>query len=504
MKKIFIVLMLLIPYFVSAQKSQVNWESVSTHTDAPEWFKDAKFGIYFHWGVYSVPEFQTEWYPRYLYFPWSDVYKHHEATYGPVSKFGYHDLIPLFKAEKYNAKEWVSLFKEAGARFAGPVAEHHDGFALWDSKCTPWNSVDMGPKKDIVGEMEKEVKLQGMKFITTFHHARNFQRYADPEVLKAELAKEYKSEQKRFHRSHFPYFPGTFPASNDPKLQYLYGNMPAEKWYKEMWFGKLKEVIDNYDPDIIWFDSWLNEIPENYRYQFCDYYLRKAKERGKEIVIVRKQNDLPLSVSVENLENSRKDKLSSTTWETDQTVSYDSWSYTKDFKIKPSKNLIHELIDIVSKNGVLLLNISPRASGEIPADQQKVLREIGAWLKQNGEAIYGTRTWYTYGEGPTIEPEVGLHNRELFDALQYTTKDYRFTRKGNNIYVMSMGKLAAGSTIHVKAFAATQIPDGKKVKRVSMLGSDKTVDWKVDKTGLTMSALEAPNEVSVVYKVELE
>lgn len=502
MKKIFIVLILLMPCLVSAQKSQVNWEA--TNNEAPEWFKDAKFGIYFHWGIYSVPEFQTEWYPRYLYFPWSEVHKHHETTYGPVSEFGYHDLVPLFKAEKFDAREWASLFKKAGARFAGPVAEHHDGFAMWDSECTPWNAADMGPKKDIVGEMAKEVQNQGLKFITTFHHARNFQRYSQPDTLKAELDRKMEAERRRFYRSHFPYYPGTHPASNDPKLQYLYGNMPAGKWYREMWFGKLKEVIDKYDPDIIWFDSWLDLIPESYRYQFCDYYLRKAKERDKEVVIVRKENDLPLSVSVENLENSRKSDLHPVVWETDETVSYDSWSYTTNLKIKPSSHLIHELIDIVSKNGVLLLNISPRASGEIPGDQRKVLLEIGEWLQQNGEAIYDTRPWYTYGEGPTKEPEAGPNSRAKFDALKYTSEDYRFTKKGNTVYVLSMDKLAVGSTIRIKAFSSTQMPDKKKVKKVSMLGTRKAVDWKMDEAGLVLNVPAMPNKTSAVYKIELE
>ena len=504
MKKLFTIFMLLISCLVSAQKNQIDWKSLSMNNEVPEWFKNAKFGIYFHWGVYSVPEFQTEWYPRYLYFPWSEVHRYHKETYGPISKFGYHDLIPLFKAEKFNAKEWVTLFKKAGARFAGLVAEHHDGFAMWNSKCTPWNSVEMGPKRDIVGEIEKEVKQQGMKFITTFHHARNFQRYSDPKVLKTELTKEYSAERRRFYRSHFPYYPGTHPASNDPKLQYLYGNMPTEKWHKEIWLGKLKEVIDQYDPDIIWFDSWLDEIPENYRYQFCKYYLHRAKERGKETVIVRKEEDLPLSVSVENLENSRKSDLHPLTWETDETISYGSWSYTTDLKKKTSKVLKDELFDNVSKNGVLLLNISPRASGEIPADQQNVLLEIGTWLKQNGEAIYDTRTWYTYGEGPTKEPEGNINNRKLFDALQYTSEDYRFTKKGNTIYILSMGKPIVGSTILVNAFAVTKMSNGKKVKRVSMLGSNKKVDWAMETIGLKLSVPEVPNEISVVYKVEME
>lgn len=477
-------------------------ETLSNET--PEWFKDAKFGIYFHWGVYTVPEYATEWYPRYLYFSWSDVHKHHEKVYGPISEFGYHKLVPLFTAEKFNAKEWVDLFEKAGARFAGPVAEHHDGFAMWDSECTPWNAMDMGPKRDILGEIAKEVRAHNMKLITTFHHARNFQRYTDPEALKEELSKKYEAERRRFYKSHFPYYPGTDPASDDPKLQYLYGNMPAETWYEDIWLGKLKEVIDRYEPDAIWFDSWLDLIPESYRYRFCDYYLSKAKECGKEVAIIRKQEDLPLSISVENLENSRKGELSPRVWETDETISYKSWSYTTDLKIKPASHLIHELIDIVSKNGVLLLNISPRASGEIPANQRKVLLEIGEWLNQNGEAIYGTRPWYTYGEGPTQQPEGKLANRQLFDQLKYTAEDFRFTTKGNTIYVLTLGKPVVGSTLQIQSFAPSRAPQKCTVKQVSLLGTKEKVQWELNGKGLSLNVPKLSNDVSIVYKIEIE
>lgn len=500
MKKLFISLLLLVSCTLFAQKNEPAWDSLAKYHKIPEWFKNAKFGIYLHWGIYSVPEYSTEWYPRYLYFPWSDERKHHEEVYG---KKDYHELVPLFTAEKFDAQAWAELFKKTGARFAGLVTEHHDGFSMWDSECTPWNAADMGPHKDIVGLLEKSIKGEGMKFITTFHHARNFQRYSDPKVMNKELTKDYSGhERHRFYQSHFPYYPNTAPSSNDKKLQMLYGNMPAEKWYKEMWFAKLKEVIDKYDPDVIWFDSWLDYIPENYRYQFCEYYLKKAKERHKEIVIVRKENDLPLSVSVENLENSRKSDLHPVLWETDETVSYDSWSYTSELKIKPASHLIHELIDIVSKNGVLLLNISPRASGEIPADQLKLLLEIGRWLKQNGEAIYDTRPWYTYGEGPTKEPGEGLGNRAKFDALKYTTQDFRFTTKGNSVYILVLGEPQPGTALKINAFAKSKLPGKKHIKKVSMLGTSAPVNWVHTDDGLKLSVPNAEYNISAVYKVD--
>lgn len=487
----------------TAQQYTPTWESLSAHEAAPEWFQDAKFGIYLHWGVYSVPEFQTEWYPRYLYFPWSDVAKYHEATYGPVSEFGYHDLIPLFTAEDFDASQWATLFKEAGARFAGMVAEHHDGFAMWDSECTPWNAADMGPRRDIVGLLGNAIKQNGMKFITTFHHARNLQRYSDPDVLKNEMAKDYgELERRRFWLSHFPYREGTHPASTDPKLRYLYGNVPAAQWYDEIWLPELVEVIDNYDPDIIYFDSWLDLIPEDYRRRFCAYYLNKAAQREKDVVILSKQEDLPLTVSVENFENSRKQDLDPNVWQTEQTVSYDSWSYTKDFKIKPASHLVHEMIDVVSKNGVFLLNISPRASGLIPDDQQQLLREIGAWLGKYGEAIYSTRPWYTFGEGPTRQPEGDLKNRQLFDKLKYTADDYRFTTKGDAIYVLTLSEPEAGKTINIASFAPDRNADKRAIKRVSMLGSQAEIAWNLTDSGISITVPDEPYSISTVFKVE--
>ncbi|MEM9261279.1 MAG: alpha-L-fucosidase, partial [Bacteroidota bacterium] len=154
-----------------------DWASLAAHEEAPEWFADAKLGIYFHWGVYSVPAYGSEWYPYHMYRKTSDYFDHHKKTYGDQSEFGYHQFVPLFKAENFNAEEWAKLFKKAGARFAGPVAQHHDGFAMWNSKVNPWNAKDKGPKKDIVGLLGKAIKKETLTLITTFHHARNLQRY---------------------------------------------------------------------------------------------------------------------------------------------------------------------------------------------------------------------------------------------------------------------------------------------------------------------------------------
>ncbi len=437
-----------------------------------------------------------------MHIPGSPENKHHIEKYGTPAEFGYHDFVPMFKAENFDAGEWADLFKKAGARFAGPVAEHHDGFSMWDSEITPWNTMDKGPHRDILGELEKAIKSRDMKLITTFHHAKDLQRYKGKE--KEEIEKHKDNPSQAFADSHYPLFPGTPPTLDDPELNYMYGNIPAEQWYEDVWFGKLKEVIDKYQPDIIWFDYMLDKIPENYRQKFCAYYLNQAADLGKDVVIVRKQDDLPLEVSVDDLEKSRKNKLGEKTWMTDETISMGSWCYTENLQIKPAVDVLHVLIDIVSKNGVLLLNISPKAEGTIPDNQKEVLLTIGDWLNKNGESIYSTRPWYTYGEGPTKEPEGNFSNHEKFLKIKYSAKDVRYTTKGDVIYATLLGWPGNNTSVLLESFANGQWPEPKQIKNVSLLGTDEKVEFTLQENGLQIKTPgNPPDEKAVVFKIDL-
>ncbi len=492
----FILTVILLSCGPSTPKKQAivyepDWNSLAQHNEEPEWFKDAKLGIYFHWGPYSVPAFGDEWYPRWMHFEGRKEYQHHLEKYGHPSEFGYHDFIPMFTAEHFDAEEWADLFQKAGARYAGPVAEHHDGFSMWASKITPWNSMDMGPKRDITGELAKALRARGMKLITTFHHDRHLQRYAG------------KPDETRFNDSHYPLFEGMPPATTSGDFDYLYGNIEPEKWHEEVWFGKLKEVIDQYQPDIIWFDSWLDKVDENYRQKFCAYYLNEAQKWNKEVVIVRKQDDLPLEVSVDDLEKSRKNRLEEKAWMTDETVSTGSWCYTEDLKIKPAVDVLHVLIDIVSKNGVLLLNISPKADGTIPTDQKEVLLTMGEWLGKYGEAIYDTRPWYTHGEGPTIEPEGHFKNHREFLKIKYSSDDIRYTTKKSDIYATFLGWPGDGKEIVLKSFASGKLPEKTKINGVSLLGSKEKIQWSLTGEGLKVKMpVNATNNMAVVLKIK--
>lgn len=464
-----------------------QWESMARREPAPAWFRDAKLGIYFHWGVYSVPAFGSEWYPRNMHFEQRPEYKHHLEKYGHPSKFGYHDFVPLFKAERFDAGEWADLFVKAGARFAGPVAEHHDGFSMWASKVNPWNAKDMGPKRDITGELEKAIRRRGMKLITTFHHDRHCQLYQDA------------PEETRFQDSHYPFFKGMPPTSDDPLLKTLYGNIPREECYEKYWLGKLLEVVDGYRPDIVWFDSWLDRIPDEKRRRFAAYYLNRAAEWKKDVVITYKQEDLPAAVGVLDLEKGRMGDVTERAWLTDDTISKGSWCYTQDLEIKPASIVLHSLIDIVSKNGVLLLNISPKADGTIPENQRAVLLGMGAWLSRFGEAIYDTRPWFRYGEGPTRLQQGRFGG--FTDKDGYTAQDIRYTTKGDTIYVIALGWPGAGTELVATAFAASKEPP--KITGVSLLGSREEVRWRLVADGLSLTTpVSKVHDLAIVFKVE--
>jgi alpha-L-fucosidase len=463
-----------------------DWESLKQRDPAPKWFRDAKFGIYFHWGVYSVPAFGTEWYPRMMYDKTSAEYRYHVHTWGEPNKFGYPDFVPMFRAEKFDADQWAELFKKAGARFAGPVAEHHDGFSMWASKVNPWNTKNMGPHRDLVGELKKAVRKQGLRFVTTFHHARNG-------------LYEIEKDGKKYWTGHYEFVKKNFPELlNDPNRAIMYGYMPAQKFY-QTWKDKLVEVIDNYQPDLMYFDGWLNEIPDKYKMEYLAHYFNEAGKAGKEVVVTYKEQDLPRQVGIEDFEKGRADHLTDFVWLTDDTISTGSWCYTRNLGIKKPAQIVRTLIDIVSKNGQLMLNISPMADGTIPDNQKKVLLRIGDWLKKYGEAVYETRPFVDYGEGPT-QMEKGGHFVRMKGS--YSAKDIRYTRKGNIIYAILLGWPGKNTQVTMTLFGKGNKAENIKVKKVSMPGSKEKIKWHRDDAGLVVTTpSKAVDYLAVVFKL---
>jgi alpha-L-fucosidase len=479
-------------------KFQETWESLSTIEREPEWFKDAKFGIYFHWGVYSVPAFDSEWYPRWMYVPgredWGGkVFEHHQNTFGPLSEFNYHDFIPMFTAEHFDAKEWAGLFKSSGARFAGLVAQHHDGFAMWGSKVNPWNAKDMGPKKDILGELFKELEKNELKTIATFHHARLLQRYAQDTTMWA------KNTPDPGEDSHYPYHPDYITSTTDPKLRILYGNIPEDEFY-DYWLNEVEEVVDNYAPDIIWFDSWLNTIPDSYRRKMVAHQFNTAVSRGQEPIVAYKQEDLPANVGMLDIEQGGKKGLSEDYWLTDITISYGSWCYTNGQTYKPASLVLRNMIDVWSKRGIVLLNISPKADGTIVDEQREVLATLGQWMNKHEEAIYESRAYSTFGYGEA-EIEEG-HFGGQSATIDYNKNDIRFTvsKDKKHLYVFSLGLPDPKADLRIRT------PIEAKVKGVSVLGSGVDLKWSVTDNILTLTTPDASDmdELATVFKIDFD
>ena len=465
---------------IKRQAYEPKWESLIQHP-VPDWFRDAKFGIYFHWGVYSVPAYENEWYPRLMYIdavhPRKKVnfFQYHKKTWGPQDQFGYKDFIPLFTAEKFDADEWVDLFVKAGAKYVGPVAEHHDGFAMWDSKLTDWDAADMGPKRDIVGEIAAAARKRDLKVLTSFHHAYNWKYY--------EPAFQYDAKDPRYA--------GLYGTPHKP------GAPESEDFLKD-WLGKIVEVIDKYQPDYIWFDfGWKEDTFDPYKREFLAYYYNKAEEWGKNVVVSYKGNHLPRGAGVLDLERGRLDSLYQDVWITDTAIGKKSWSYITNPDYKSVNVMVDNIIDRVSKNGNTLLNISPRADGTIPDEQKERLLGIGAWLKINGEAIYGTRPWFTYGEGPThFRGGSFIDKKELI----YTAQDLRFTTKGNALYAIALDWPI--DEIAIKSF---RILEKEKIKSVTLLGHDGELSWELGENGLTIKTPDKkPCDNAYSFKVEYD
>ena len=471
---------------------EANWESLATHNQSPEWFSDAKLGIYFTWGVHTVPAYNSEWYPYFMYRnEGHEVEKFHRETYGDPSDFNYHDFVPMFTAKHFDAENWAELFKNTGARFAGPCAQHHDGFALWDSAVNPWNAAQRGPGQDLTGKLEKAIKGQGMKFITTFHHARNLQRYASD------------STQWGGYNSHFTYHPEYATSSIDSDTAKLYGNISEEE-FNQYWFDQLKEVIDQYSPDIMWFDSWLNLIPVHIRQEFAAYYLNEAKKKNQEVVIAYKQNDFPKSLGILDIEQGGKKDLSESVWLTDVTLSNQSWCYVKGQTYKPAKLVVRNMIDVWSKNGVVLLNVSPTADGIIVQEQREILQKIGVWMNKHEEAIYETRPFDFNGFGHAKAADGHFGGQSA--TVEYTAQDGRFlkSKDGKFLYLFMLGNPEVGSEIEIRGLAKHDFYPEKGFKKITVIGTNAEAQWHFALRNFILTVPDTEmDDIATVFKIEL-
>jgi alpha-L-fucosidase len=466
-----------------------DWESLQ-HYAVPDWYRDAKFGIFIHWGIYSVPAFGSEWYPRDMYRKGSEEYNHHLATYGPLDKFGYKDFIPMFKAERFDPNAWASLFKEAGAKYVVPVFEHHDGFAMYDSRLSDWTAVKMGPKRDLVGDLGNAVRAQGLHFGASFHRVEHNFFFDGGRTIESDV--------------------------NDPKFASFYG--PAHAWlenkkpagveddftfvshaWTDDWLARSVEIVQKYHPDLMWFDWWIGQpYARDDVTRFAAYYYNSSlKYSGIPGVINYKYYAMEKHSAVLDLERGQLEGIRSLPWQTDTSVGNKSWGYVENEKFKSPEFIVHQLIDIVSKNGNLLLNIGPRTDGTIPAEVQQTLVRIGGWLKTNGEAIYGTRPWRQFGEGPTETAAGAFHDT---DTPSYTAHDFRFTEKGGVLFAIEMGWPSDSEAV-IRALASGA--GGRQISSVRLLGLSQKLPFQQISDGLHIHLpRERVGDYAYVFRIE--
>ncbi len=470
---------------------------------APEWFRDAKFGIWAHWGPQSAPEY-GDWYARNMYIQGHKQYRYHIEKYGHPSKFGFKDIIPTWKAEKFDPEYLMSLYQRAGAKYFVSMGVHHDNFDLWNSKHNKWNAANMGPKKDIVGLFRKAAVARGLRFGVSEH-----------------LAVSYYWFQTSHGADRDGPLKGVPYDGADPKYASLYHEKheaPNNLWeqtgvplkWKEHYFLRIKDLIDQYEPDLmytdgpIFFEEWGLSL-------MAHYYNRIAGKHGGRIEAVwanKGKNDCTEGTCVLDLERGVVDRIWDQPWQTDTCVGH--WHYDKEAQYKSPKIIIDMLVDIVSRNGNLLLNFPLPSSGMLDAEELKILDEITRWMAVNSEAIHGTRPWKIFGEGPAAVPATESrngssqhHQEAAFNERSrkpLSSEDIRFTRKGNTLYAFVMGW--PQREVKIRALAPDSSYGIRKIGSIELLGSQNRVEWRQISDGLTVRfSGEKPADHAVVLKI---
>ena len=473
---------------LSPVKFEPTWDSLKQYSP-PEWNMDGKFGIFIHWGVYAVPAAGSEWYPRNMYNKDNELFEYHKQTWGDQSQFGYKDFVPKFRAENWDPDAWAQLFEASGARYVVPVAEHHDGFAMYASSHTRWNSVNMGPRRDICGELAKAVRKRGMRFGVSTHYAWNWRYY-------------FKDES----------FDNMNPAYAD-----LYGvnhnaKDPASPEFIAHWYARTKELIDKYKPDLLWFDfGFCYPEFEQARKEIAAYYYNKGQEWNKAVALNYKRWTKPSEGVTEvafpngagtlDLEREKSPRIREFFWQTDTSISTKSWGYIDNDEFKSPDRLVDDLVDIVSKNGCLLLNVGPRADGTIPQGAQDVLQAIGRWLRVNGTAIYGTRPWKISGEGPTGTAEGHLSENK---NKPFTAEDIRFTQDGDHFFAIILDWPQGGKVLITSLHSATDV-GVNGIKSISLLGHGTPLEYSISDKGLVVELPDTKvGEFAYVLKITPE
>lgn len=463
-----------------------TWDSLSQY-QVPDWFRDAKFGIFMHWGVYSVPAHVSEWYPRLMYRKESPVFDWHRQHWGPQSMFGYKDFIPMFRGENWKPDELVDIYRKAGAKYIIPVGEHHDGFPMYDSHLTTWCAARMGPCRDTIAGWAREVRNQGLKLGISSHRAFHWSYYT--------FEKDFDTDNPLYAGLYGPIHAPTPPIDNKPGELV---QVPSPEFIQD-WFARCIEIVDLYHPDLFYFD-WAQEAPgfEPYRKQLLAYYYNMSEERGRVPVLTYKLKAYPEHAAVLNIERGLAAGIRELPWQTGTSVSWKSWGYIEDDSFKPASLIVHELIDIVSKNGNMSLNVGPKPDGTLPHEAEELFLNIGRWLGVNGEGIYGTRPWKIFGEGPTTLAS-GSFGEEKLKDLKFMPHDMRFTSKGDVIYAILLEWPEHEAKITTLGKNSKNVP--ARILNVGLLGSDARLTWRQEPDALIV---EMPGERPCDYAYTLK
>ena len=473
----------------AAGKYHPTWESLSTHP-VPDWYREKRLGIFLHWGVFSVPAYH-DWYARNMYIKGSPEYEYHCQHYGQPKDFGFKDFIPQFKMEAFDPQAWVKLFREAGADYIVPVAEHHDGFQNYRSELSHWNAAEMGPHRDIMGDLLVEAERAGMTLGASSHRVEHWWF----------LGHEFDSDIKQpMHLGDY-----AWPAMPERENQDLFSEpMPTDEFLTD-WLLRCCEIVDRYHPRILYFDWWIqHEAFHPYLKKLAAFYYNCGKSWGEDVMICYKHDAMMFGSGIVEVERGGFAEAKPYAWQTDTAVARNSWCYTDSLDYKSSREILCTLVDVVSKNGNLLLNIGPKADGTIPEGDRQILSDMASWMKVNGEAVRGAKVWRKSMEGPTRAVD-----GQFADAaeIMYTPEDYRFTVNGGCIYAICMRCPRDGRFL-IRSFAKStnqNLPEFHGILRaVTLLGYVGQAAWHVDREGLHIAAPGIESDFPVVFRLEVD